>query len=104
MDYSALEVVMLAALTGDTDLLKHMQAGTDMHCFRLAKLKEPYADVLKKCKDDTHPQHHSYSKMRTDIKAPSFAAHASAWYSLVWNTLSSYWKLRCSPLALATAM
>ena len=79
VDYSALEVVMLAALTGDTDLLKHMQAGTDMHCFRLAaKLKEPYADVLKKCKDDTHPQHHSYSKMRTDIKAPSFAAQYGA--------------------------
>lgn len=79
VDYSALEVVMLAALTGDTDLLTHMQAGTDMHCFRLAaKLGEPYADVLKKCKDATHPQHNSYHKMRTDIKPPSFAAQYGA--------------------------
>jgi len=79
VDYSALEVVMLAALTDDKDLLKHMQAGTDMHCFRLAaKLKEPYEEVLKKCKDSSHPQHNSYAKMRNDIKPPSFAAQYGA--------------------------
>lgn len=79
VDYSALEVVMLAALTGDTDLLKHMQAGTDMHCFRLAaKLREPYVDVLEKCKNQLHPQHNSYAKMRNDIKPPSFAAQYGA--------------------------
>lgn len=79
VDYSALEVVMLAGLTGDKDLLQHLLDGTDMHCFRLAaKLGEPYADVLKKCKDASHPEHAKYSRMRTEIKAPSFAAQYGA--------------------------
>ena len=79
VDYSALEVVMLAALTKDGDLLHHLLNGTDMHCYRLAfKLGEPYEDVLKKCKDESHPQHREYYQMRTDIKPPSFAAQYGA--------------------------
>ena len=79
VDYSALEVVMLAALTKDGDLLHHLLNGTDMHCYRLAfKLGEPYEDVLKKCKDESHPQHREYHQMRTDIKPPSFAAQYGA--------------------------
>lgn len=74
VDYSALEVVMLCAMTKDTDLLTLLQNGTDMHCYRLAfSLGEPYEDVLKKCKDETHPEHTKYSRMRTDIKPLSFA-------------------------------
>lgn len=74
VDYSALEVVMLCAMTKDTDLLALLQNGTDMHCYRLAfSLGEPYEDVLKKCKDETHPEHTKYSRMRTDIKPLSFA-------------------------------
>lgn len=74
VDYSALEVVMLCALTGDTDLLKLLQSGTDMHCYRLAfKLGEPYEDVLEKCKNEDHPEHVKYHRMRTDIKPLSFA-------------------------------
>lgn len=74
VDYSALEVVMLCAMTGDTDLLALLQAGTDMHCYRLAyKLGEPYEDVLLKCKDENHPEHRKYHQMRTDIKPLSFA-------------------------------
>ena len=74
VDYSALEVVMLCAMTGDTDLLALLQAGTDMHCYRLAfRLGEPYEDVMLKCHDETHPQHKEYKQMRTDIKPLSFA-------------------------------
>lgn len=74
VDYSALEVVMLCAMTGDTDLLALLQAGVDMHCYRLAyKLGEPYEDVLLKCKDENHPDHRAYHQMRTDIKPLSFA-------------------------------
>lgn len=74
VDYSALEVVMLCAMTKDTDLLTLLQNGTDMHCYRLAfSLGEPYEEVLKKCKDETHPEHTKYSRMRTDIKPLSFA-------------------------------
>lgn len=74
VDYSALEVVDLAAISGDTELLRMLQEGIDMHCYRLAaKLKEPYEDVLKKCKDSSHPEHSKYSNMRTDIKPRAFA-------------------------------
>lgn len=79
VDYSALEVVMLAALSGDQALLKHLVAGTDMHCLRLAaKLKEPYESVLEKCTNHDHPDHKAYKQMRTDIKPPSFAAQYGA--------------------------
>lgn len=83
VDYSALEVVMLCAMTGDTDLLKLLLAGTDMHCYRLAfKLGEPYEDVLRKAvtahdpdSPDFDPSEESkrYKQMRTDIKPLSFA-------------------------------
>lgn len=73
-DYTALEVVTLAAFSQDSALMKALLEGTDMHCLRLSKkLNEAYESVLKKCKDETHPEHAAYSKMRTDIKPPSFA-------------------------------
>lgn len=79
VDYSALEVVMLAGLSGDQALLKHLINGDDMHCLRLAaKLKEPYESVLEKCTNHDHPDHKAYKQMRTDIKPPSFAAQYGA--------------------------
>lgn len=73
-DYSALEVVTLAAISGDMNLLRMLQEGVDMHCYRLAaKLNEPYLDVLKKCKDKSHPEYTKYDSMRTDIKPRAFA-------------------------------
>lgn len=79
VDYSALEVVMLAALSGDQGLLDNLQAGTDMHCLRLsAKLGESYESVLEKCNNHEHPEHKKYKQMRTDIKPPSFAAQYGA--------------------------
>jgi hypothetical protein len=79
VDYSALEVVMLAALSGDQALLKHLINGDDMHCIRLAaKLKESYESVLEKCTNHSHPDHKAYKQMRTDIKPPSFAAQYGA--------------------------
>lgn len=74
VDYSAVEVVALAAMSNDKALMHHMQSGTDMHCLRLAGvLKEPYDEVRLKCKDYEHPEHAHYSKMRTDIKPRAFA-------------------------------
>ena len=73
-DYSNLEVVTLAVLSKDEALCKALVQGIDMHCLRLSKkLGEPYEEVLKKCKDETHPEHKRYKKMRTDIKPMSFA-------------------------------
>lgn len=74
VDYSALEVVMLCAITKDTDLLALLQANTDMHCYRLAfQLNEPYEDVYEKCHNEQHPEHKQYKQMRTDVKPLAFA-------------------------------
>lgn len=73
-DYSALEVVTLAAFSRDKNLIKALLDGIDMHCMRLSQqLGEPYESVLKKCKDENHPEHAHYSSMRTDIKPKAFA-------------------------------
>lgn len=72
-DYSALEVVTLAAFSKDKALTKALLDGIDMHCLRLAgSLGEPYEDVLLKCKDQTHPDFARYDEMRTNIKPKAF--------------------------------
>lgn len=79
VDYSALEVVMLAGLSKDRNLLQRLIDKTDMHCYRLAyKLGEDYNEVKRKCKDESHPEHARYKRMRTEIKRPSFAAQYGA--------------------------
>lgn len=73
-DYSALEVVTLAALSKDPALMQALLDGTDMHVMRLSKmLGEPYDEVLKKCKDGNHPEHAKYKALRTAIKPRAFA-------------------------------
>lgn len=73
-DYSALEVVTLAAFSQDPALCEALQAGTDMHCMRLAKtLGEPYEDVYEKCHNKEHPEHKRYKLLRTHIKPKAFA-------------------------------
>lgn len=73
-DYSALEVVCLAAFSKDKNLTRALLDNIDMHCMRLSQqLKEPYEDVLRKCKDESEPEHKRYKTMRTDIKPKAFA-------------------------------
>ena len=73
-DYSALEVVCLAAFSKDKNLVRALLDNIDMHCMRLSQqLKEPYEDVLRKCKDESDPDHKQYKTMRTDIKPKAFA-------------------------------
>ncbi len=73
-DYSALEVVTLAAFSKDKNLVRALLDGIDMHCMRLSQqLGEPYEEVLKKCKDETHPEHKKYKSLRTAIKPKAFA-------------------------------
>lgn len=79
VDYSALEVVMSCVHTGDTKLLGLLQAGTDMHCYRLAFREElPYEEVYERCHNKKHELHPVWKAMRTGIKAPSFAAQYGA--------------------------
>lgn len=74
VDYSALEVVMSCVHTGDRKLLGLLQAGTDMHCYRLAFREElPYEEVYERCHNKKHELHPVWKAMRTGIKAPSFA-------------------------------
>lgn len=74
VDYSALEVVVLAAISGDNNLMQQLIDGTDMHCYRLAgMLGEPYDEVFTKCHDKSHPDHKRYKQLRTDVKPRAFA-------------------------------
>ena len=79
VDYSALEVVMSCVHTGDKKLLGLLQAGTDMHCYRLAFQEQlPYEEVYERCHNKKHELNPVWKAMRTAIKAPSFAAQYGA--------------------------
>lgn len=79
VDYSALEVVALASISGDKNLLENLLAGTDMHCYRLAgALGEDYESVVEKCTNQSHPEHKRYKDKRTDIKPKAFSAQYGA--------------------------
>lgn len=73
VDYTALEVVHLAALSGDKELLKALQSGTDMHILRLsAKLGRPYQELLDILHNKEHPEHASIKQQRQDVKPQAF--------------------------------
>lgn len=79
VDYTSLEVVALAAISGDQNLIKALVNGTDMHCFRLAfDMRLPYEEVYKYCHDEEHPKHKEFKELRTAIKRKSFAAQYGA--------------------------
>lgn len=74
VDYTALEVVTLASISDDMNLLEQLIKGTDMHCYRLA-FKEglPYDEVYDMCHNKSHPNHKEWKDKRSAIKTPSFA-------------------------------
>lgn len=79
VDYSALEVVMSCVHTGDTKLLSLLQAGTDMHCYRLAFREGlEYEDVYQRCHNKALPDYPVWKTKRSHIKTPSFAAQYGA--------------------------
>ena len=79
VDYTALEVVALAAISGDDNLLQNLLNGTDMHCYRLAgKIGRPYEELVAIVADKNHPEHKSIKQQRTDIKPQAFAAQYGA--------------------------
>ena len=88
VDYSALEVVMLCALTGDTDLLQKLLDGVDMHTYRLAFREGVDYEWLKAIIDDEdHPEHAKWKQMRTDIKPLAFAdQYGASAEGLAFNT------------------
>lgn len=79
VDYSALEVVMSCVHTGDRKLLRLLQNGTDMHCYRLAfKEGKTYEEMYDLCHNADGPDYKYWKQQRTDIKPPSFAAQYGA--------------------------
>lgn len=79
VDYTSLEVVALAAISGDENLIQALKDGTDMHCFRLAfDLRMPYEEVYEYCHNEDHPKHKEFKELRTAIKRKSFAAQYGA--------------------------
>lgn len=72
-DFTALEVVHLAALSGDKNLLDALIAGKDMHIMRLASsLHRTYEELITIKKDESHPEHDLIMKLRQDVKPKSF--------------------------------
>lgn len=79
VDYSALEVVALAAISSDKNLIDALERGTDMHCFRLAFDQHlDYDYVYERCHNEDHPDHKEWKTLRTKIKSKSFAAQYGA--------------------------
>ena len=73
-DYSALEVVTLAAFSKDKALCGALLDNIDMHVMRLAKmLKRDYAELKAIHKDENHPEHESINTQRTNVKPRAFA-------------------------------
>lgn len=83
VDYTALEVVWCAALSGDTNLLEKLLSGTDMHLYRLAGRANnwngfTFDDLVKIKKDDKHEWHGRVMKARSAIKPKAFSAQYGA--------------------------
>lgn len=74
IDYSQLEVVVQAFLTGDQQLIDHVNEGVDFHCVRLAaKLGEDYQEVVNKAKGKNGVEKDAwYDLQRTLAKGFSF--------------------------------
>ena len=92
VDYTALEVVSLAALSGDTALLQKLLDGTDMHLYRLAGKGNnwgglTYAELCEVNSDKAHPRHKEVHDARTNIKPRAFAAQYGATaHGIAFNT------------------
>lgn len=92
VDYTALEVVSLAALSGDKALLQKLLDGTDMHLYRLAGKHNnweglSYAELVEINDDETHPRHEEVHEARTNIKPRAFAAQYGATaYGIAYTT------------------
>ncbi|AZF88083.1 DNA polymerase [Pectobacterium phage Arno160] len=72
-DYSALETVGLQVNTQDINLKDALLKGLDMHSMRLSAMEgKPYDYVVARTKDDAHPDHPVWDRMRTEVKPVAF--------------------------------
>lgn len=76
IDYSQIEVVVLAYLSQDENLILALEQGLDLHCRTLAESKQmPYEEVFRLCKVEKHPD---WISARTAAKAATFAKQYGA--------------------------
>lgn len=79
VDYSNLEVIVLADLSKDKNLMDIVRSGKSMHTINAAAIKgityEEYDAILK---DREHPLHDEYSQFREDCKPKEFSANYGA--------------------------
>lgn len=78
-DYSNLEVIVLAALSGDEALAEFILSGRSMHTLNASKaLGVSYEEFDAVIKDRHHPDHDHYSMLRERAKPKEFAANYGA--------------------------
>lgn len=83
-DYSQLEVVVLATLSGDQRMTEEIKRKVDFHCLRVAlMLKEPYESVERKVKKEKNPH---YIQLRQQAKVFSFQRQYGAGVSTISTT------------------
>lgn len=72
-DYSQLEIIGQALLTGDRQLIADIISRVDFHCKRVsAKCGISYEDAVDWCKNDQHPDYKNGKNERTKCKVFSF--------------------------------
>jgi DNA polymerase I-like protein with 3'-5' exonuclease and polymerase domains len=77
-DFTSLEIYVQAALTQCTQLIEDLRLGLDMHSLRAEQAwgraeGKDYAYIVAAAKDDTHPEHGKWKKLRSAAKGMSFA-------------------------------
>lgn len=83
-DYSQLEVVVLATLSGDPRMTEEIKRKVDFHCLRVAlMLKEPYESVEHKVKKEKNLH---YIQLRQQAKVFSFQRQYGAGVSTISTT------------------
>jgi DNA polymerase-1 len=76
-DFTSLEIYVQAILTQCRQLIDDLKAGLDMHCLRAEQAwgvaeGRDYAYILAAAKDEKHPEHSKWKKLRGNAKVFSF--------------------------------
>ncbi|EAN79296.1 mitochondrial DNA polymerase I protein D, putative [Trypanosoma equiperdum] len=81
-DYSQLEVVALAVLANDQQMLEDLRSNVDFHCKRVAMMRPDlqYTEILKKAKKDKEPE---FVKLRQQAKIFSFQRQYGAGVKMI---------------------
>lgn len=73
VDYSQLEVIIQAMLSGDPQMCEDVRNAVDFHCKRVSAWKKiTYEEALYRCKNENFPQFKEWKEHRTNAKTFSF--------------------------------